>query len=321
MQKIFIDANIFLRFFDSNLPEFKKLLSVLPEISKKLIITHQVVDEVDRNKLNVFRASIQNYRLQSKLNSILLPEHLDSEANPRIKQWNSNRRKLEDTGAKLNLELTMLMEDIMLEISESRDSVSVQLDEVFQHPVKVTDRTFAAARTRKEFGNPPGKNQDPLGDELNWVQIMENVADCSKLLIVSNDGDYFTEYNARYFLNPMLLRELKNINPRIEFTIYPRLAEGLRALSAEEKIQSLPTQKELDNIIEQERESAILKIAHHGSLKMYGGGRAIPIRCPACGSENSLIEGGYLRSQYGGLTFQYVCKVCGYQHDTGDYSD
>ena len=321
MQKIFIDANIFLRFFDSNLPEFKKLLSVLPEISEKIIITHQIIDEVNRNKLNVFRASIQNYRVQSKLNSILLPEHLDSDANPRIKKWNSNRRQLEETGAKLYLELSNLMEDIMLEISESRDSVSKQLGEIFKRPVKVTSRTFAAARTRKEFGNPPGKNQDPIGDELNWVQIMENVTDCSRLLIVSNDGDYFTEYNNRHFLNPMLLSELKNINPRIEFGIYPRLSEGLRALSSEERIQSLPTQNELDNIIELERESAIVKIAHHGSLKMYGGGRAIPIKCPACGSEKSLMEGGYLRSQYGGLTYQFVCKVCGYHYDTGDYSD
>ena len=61
MKKIFIDANIYLSFFDNSKPELKKLLDSLVEIKNSLFIGSQIVDEVNRNKLNVAQRSLFNH--------------------------------------------------------------------------------------------------------------------------------------------------------------------------------------------------------------------------------------------------------------------
>jgi predicted nucleic acid-binding protein len=61
MKKIFIDANIYLNFFDSNKPELKKLLGSLLQIKDSLFIGSQIVNEVNRNKLDVAQRSLRNH--------------------------------------------------------------------------------------------------------------------------------------------------------------------------------------------------------------------------------------------------------------------
>ena len=46
-----------------------------------------------------------------------------------------------------------------------------------------------------------------------------------------------------------------------------------------------------------------------------------PTTCPKCNAEKSFLDGSYLRSQYGGLTLQYICKNSRFQADTGDSFD
>ncbi len=53
MKKVFIDANIYVNFFDSNQSTLKALLDSLVEIKDSLFISSQIVDEVNRNKLDV----------------------------------------------------------------------------------------------------------------------------------------------------------------------------------------------------------------------------------------------------------------------------
>jgi predicted nucleic acid-binding protein len=89
MKKIFIDANIYLNFFDSNKPELKKLLDSLLEIKNSLFIGSQIVNEVNRNKLDVAQRSLSNhFNNLSKIKPINLPEHLEMESTT-LKKWNS----------------------------------------------------------------------------------------------------------------------------------------------------------------------------------------------------------------------------------------
>lgn len=63
MNLIFIDTNIYLRFFDSNQKVFRNLLDELLKIKENIFISNQIVNEVNRNKLNVFEKSISNYKI------------------------------------------------------------------------------------------------------------------------------------------------------------------------------------------------------------------------------------------------------------------
>ncbi|CAN1573482.1 PIN domain (DUF4935) [Flavobacteriaceae bacterium] len=81
MKILFIDANIYLRFFDSNQKEFKKLLEELLKIKSNLFITNQIVNEIERNKLSVFEKSINNYKNKINIENVFLPEHFATESN------------------------------------------------------------------------------------------------------------------------------------------------------------------------------------------------------------------------------------------------
>jgi len=78
---------------------------------------------------------------------------------------------------------------------------------------KLTDLHIEKAKKRKVVGNPPGKKNDPLGDEINWEILLESIdKSTSELIIISNDSDYLTEYEKRCYLNPLLYREVKEKN-------------------------------------------------------------------------------------------------------------
>ena len=105
MKKIFIDANIYLNFFDSNKPELKKLLASLLEIKKSLFIGSQIVNEVNRNKLEVAHRSLRNhFNNLSKITPINLPEHLERESKS-LQNWNSQSKKIHEKNKKLQKEL------------------------------------------------------------------------------------------------------------------------------------------------------------------------------------------------------------------------
>ena len=61
--------------------------------------------------------------------------------------------------------------------------------QVFNQTLPANSGSYSRARIRKELGNPPGKVNDPLGDQLNWTQVLENIEKVSALWIVSADND------------------------------------------------------------------------------------------------------------------------------------
>lgn len=92
MSCVFIDANIYLRFFDSNQKEFKNLLEELEKIKTNIFVTNQLVSEINRNKLDVFANSIVNYTADVKIKKVIIPEHFHQEHHKiNVLDWNNNR--------------------------------------------------------------------------------------------------------------------------------------------------------------------------------------------------------------------------------------
>ncbi|MBN8667354.1 MAG: DUF4935 domain-containing protein [Chitinophagales bacterium] len=315
VRKIFIDTNIYLGFYNSNKPEFKKLLSSLVELSGKIIITSQIIDEINRNKLSVFINSIENYTKQVGFVRTFLPEHLDDDHNPKLSKWNKKRKKIEADLEDLNEELKDISTNTLKEISQSNDKVSRNLEVVFKNPLKTSKKIYDDAQKRKQVGTPPGKFNDPVGDQINWLQILGNSKNITKLWIVSTDQDFFNSYGDSIFLNPLLYKELKEINPEIEVSVYTKLSEALSDFNRKEVIKSLPSSSQLEKISNEEPYQIMAKNIY------YGGGFAMPLKCPVCDAENSFSHGSYLKSKYGGHTYQYVCSICGYRYDTGSKGD
>lgn len=323
MNIIYIDANIYLGFYNSNRPEYKKLLGSVVELADKVFFTQQIAYEIDRNKLNIFRQSIESYVRQVSLTATKLPEHMDEESSPKLTEWNKHRQEIEKLISASNKELTPILNDVLNDVSVSKDKVSQCLSILYDKALQPTIGDLEKARYRKEIGNPPGKRADPLGDQLSWEQLLNVIPEISRLWIVSTDRDYFTEHHKTIYLNPILYKDIISLNKGIEIKTFNVLAEALRDYDKQEKINAIPTEEELDQISKTEVQD-LSRIT--GSTASFINSYAYippakPTICPKCRAADSFLDGAYLRSQYGGLTLQYICKDCGFHYDTGDFFD
>jgi predicted nucleic acid-binding protein len=254
MRLIFIDTNIYLRFFDSNQKDFRNLLDELLKIKEHIFVSNQIVNEINRNKLNVFKKSISNYKTKSKLESINIPEHFEKESNEfDIIDWNKKRKEIEIKIADLNSQLESFFEENLKNICSSEDYVSQKLIELFENSSIETNDEYVKSQRRKEIGNPPGKNNDSLGDQLTWEQLLGRCKSVNEIWIISNDFDYFTLHNKSLYLNAFLISELFQINPNLKLNCYNTLSEGLKSYYSVYPKENQIGTYELDRITEEEK--------------------------------------------------------------------
>jgi predicted nucleic acid-binding protein len=260
MQKIFIDANIYLNFFDSNKPELKKLLDSLLDIKDSLFIGAQIVNEVNRNKLAVAQRSLNNhFNSLSNINPINLPEHLEVQST-NLQKWNSQSKEIHLGYKSLQQELEFLIHKTLEEIMQSADKVSRTFNLIFKDAIEASECEIIAARYRKEIGNPPGKFDDPLGDQISWEQFLNHSNSSEKIWIITKDQDYYTFFRNKRYLNSFLYNELVANNLAIPIVFcFESLAEGLKHFNENslEKIENLPTEDELKIITEEELADSI----------------------------------------------------------------
>lgn len=247
MNLLYIDANIYLGFYNTNRSEFKKLLLSVIELKDQIFFTEQFKNEIDRNKLNVFQQSIDNYIKQVSLIKTVLPEHLDDDFK-KLSEWNTNRKKLEESILSSNDELLNIFKEVLSDISYSKDRVSKELLKLYDLAYKPTPKELEDARLRREIGNPPGKRIDTLGDQLSWEMLLNRISKIKKLWIISSDRDYFTEHKNGLYLNPILTNDIVKKNSHIQIKVYNKLSEALKDFSKEGKVLSIPSNRELDSI-------------------------------------------------------------------------
>jgi hypothetical protein len=146
----------------------------------------------------------------------------------------------------LDQDLTDLACGIMDKIIHSTDEVSMAFGPIFDRAKPYNDDELQRAKKRKEFGNPPGKNKNPLGDQLNWEQILSQFTSKSKLWIISRDSDYGSFYGDRGFLNTFLYDELRKISPSAEAFLFKDIVDGIKdfAKTTGVKADALPTAAE-----------------------------------------------------------------------------
>lgn len=296
---IFLDANIYLNFLDSNKPELKRLLDSLRELKNNIFISSQIVDEVNRNKLLVAKNSLINYFDNlSGIKSTNLPEHLEMEGKS-FQTWNSQSKDFYLRQKELQQELVNLIHKTLKEIMLSTDKVSITFEFLSEDALKPSESEMKAARNRREVGNPPGKSSNPLGDQISWEQFLSHSLDAKYVWIITKDSDFCTTFKNKRYLNPVLHNELiKNNISASSIFCFASLAEGLKHFNeiSLEKIENLPIEEELNNIIEEELYNFNLpKVTSFGV-------------CSVCKS-TSLFQ--FTRTVYGSWIDCLKCRDCG----------
>jgi hypothetical protein len=189
---IFIDANQYLDLY--RVTKGKKLLDPLMEQRDYIFITVQVVEEVQRSKLQVAAAFLTKQFEQLKVRGFDIPDHLFDISGETAAELRKKLQNIDQRIKEINADLMDAAVQTLQRISRSEDEVSKALAALFDKADTHTPEETQRARERRERGNPPGKKADPLGDQLTWEQLLSHCKGRSKLWIVSKDSDYCTKH-------------------------------------------------------------------------------------------------------------------------------
>lgn len=224
---IFIDANKYLDLYRTD--KGRMLLApLLEEQSSYIFITQQIVDEVQRNKLNVVAEFLRTKNQGVKLQSINVPDHFSGSATGKNQEILSQVKNISEQVSSVNSEINTHTLEIMTQVASSEDEVSNGLAHIFSKAVMATPDEIKRARARKEIGNPPGKRNDPLGDEITWEQVLSHFIGKKRLWIISRDDDYGTAFGGSLFVNSFLKLELARIIDNPIIYLFKDLVSGLK---------------------------------------------------------------------------------------------
>lgn len=247
----FIDANQYLGLY--RVTKGKKLLQSIREQQKHIFITQQVVDEVQRNKLAVTAPFLGAQFQELKLRGFEIPDHLlDISLEPA--KLRSAITDIQQKIDQVNVDLAAAALQTVQRISQSEDQVSKALAELFAGAIAETQEELQRARKRKERGNPPGKERNPLGDQLTWEQLLSHAKGKTRVWIVSSDTDYCIEHGGKQFLNALLYQDLARFNqPPPQVFCFDNIDDGIRDFASKTgvKADALPTPEESKEIKEE----------------------------------------------------------------------
>lgn len=316
---VFIDANVFLGCYARNHANYRQLLNSLLAIADKIIITNIVRDEFNRNRAHAYVT--QNKVNPTKFGTPDLYHHHqvsgDDECAAKIK---AARKLISEKQNEIIDTMREVHEKNVESIVDGHDDVSQVMAKLFLQAVAPAGDQLERARIRRELGNPPGKFNDPLGDQLSWEQVLDAARDKSSIWIVSNDRDYHLQAEGRLFLNPFLRDELITLNSKLEIHVFDNLASFLEAFT---KAGYVPESAAKTAPIEEAKKEYEASLTER--LVIGDTVTALVIRaCPNTSDgqhdwDDALIP---KPSQYGGWSYWRFCKRCGARYDTGEpYED
>ncbi|MBY2986673.1 PIN domain-containing protein [Rhizobium leguminosarum] len=310
MPAIFIDANILLGFWclrEGRLPS--ELLLPLVELGDHVLITKQVADEVERNKLTVF---LKNVGEMSSKMPPLIPDHLARHRN--YHELNNELKRLEETAASARTQWNKAISELAGAISDGSDLASEMLAPLFKQAVPATEKQLAAARLRKELGNPPGKRADPLGDQLSWEQFLDAASKEKEVWILTKDGDLAHVVDGVRSLNPFLRNEL--VARGVEtIHVFDNLSAAMKSLKdAGVGAKKLDDGKlvELEKIETRDAYTTV----HQAFFPTEGDW--ICMMCSRWNKDRGLTAHP---SNFGGWSYWITCRHCGTRYDTGEPYD
>jgi hypothetical protein len=228
---LFIDTNKYLDLY--RVMNGKPILEFLSELAGHIFVTQRVVEEVKRQKIKVVASYLGSQIAELRTQNRAVPDHLFGTTKAQTK---SIRSKMADINSKIkqvNEEVQNLAANIVEKVSQSNDEVSVTLAPIFAKAIPHTESEMQRAKARRERGDPPGKPSNPIGDELNWEQILTRFTGRTKLWIITlwiitKDSDYGTVYNDRGFLNRCLYEELCGVSSNAEVFLFDDIPNGIK---------------------------------------------------------------------------------------------
>jgi len=230
---VFIDTNIFLDFYRTEVEAGLSLLKHVESVLDSLILTDQVEMEFLKNRQWEIVAALK--ALKPPETPQVVPAYLaESKAATGIEK---GQKQIKQQITRLRNRLAKVLDKPAL-----HDPVFRTVRLVFAHSSPLNLKSADSKQTelldravrRFQRGMPPRKKGDTsIGDAINWEWIIESVKATGRdVIVVSRDGDYGIMFNDKSYLNDWLTQEFRKRVPahcRIEYT--RSLTKALRRLA------------------------------------------------------------------------------------------
>jgi predicted nucleic acid-binding protein len=189
--RLFIDANIFLRFYsysDDRLEELKKLFLLIEKGDIVLYVPAQLRDEVSRNREAEIKRAYKDL-LELKLEKgfpYIFRSHDDFSA---ILKVLKSFYEVKDR----------ILKELDKDVRDKNLKADLVIKELFDKGENIDSAKYVdLARLRMAVGNPPGKDGS-LGDAINWECLLETIPKGDDLFLISKDSDYQSPLNEKDF--------------------------------------------------------------------------------------------------------------------------
>lgn len=199
MISLFIDANVYLRFYaytDDDLLELEKLHALVEAGELRIYKNSQLEDEIERNRENKIDEALNTFK-----------KSIGSAQIPRFALHFEEAKNLLELSKQVQTAKSELTKKIASEIEDG----DLRADQLIRQLLKsgtdvaVTSAILERARWRQIRGNPPGKS-DSIGDQIHWESLLAGVGDGEDIHIVSHDGDFASQLRSSQ-PNPKLASE------------------------------------------------------------------------------------------------------------------
>ena len=213
MIHLFIDTNVYLKFYGFNKEGIEAVKTIIDQITKSKIVLYlpqQVKNEFKRNREGILKDIYKKIEaLAVKRKEEQIPQILMNDGALR----NDANRIIELQGAinKKREQIRVIAEKargrFLQKVKKNSFSVDKRISELFSiaEVIRYNKRIVDKAITRLRLGNPPGK-KDSCGDSVIWESLLEKVPKEENLYFVGLDSHFRSKINKNEFA-PFLLEE------------------------------------------------------------------------------------------------------------------
>lgn len=223
---LFMDTNVYLRFYSFSKDELQTLSQVYEALKNKhfIIVTNTLLkDEFERRREECLKETF-DYKEKFEFKKTNYPI-LFSDEDEDYQKLIENEKQLRKSAREYSSQINQIIKKLKNNYSKKSLFSDQLIERIFQKSktLEVKKELIDNATHRMQFNNPPGK-KNQLGDRIHWEALLEGIN--GNLIIISDDSDFYSVLNSTK-INPFLENEWRKCkNSSIE--IYKTLSEFMR---------------------------------------------------------------------------------------------